>query len=70
MYIVYENSQSTKHIRELHYRLGMTQEQFAVQLGVTVSAVNRWENGKVQPSPLALRAMEFLANKDHAMSDA
>jgi putative transcriptional regulator len=59
-----------KQIKDLRYRLGMTQEQFAVQLGVTVSAVNRWENGKVQPSPLALKAMEYLANKDHAMADA
>lgn len=62
--------QSAKLVKELRYRLGMTQEQFAVKLGVTVSAVNRWENGKVQPSPLALRAMEYLANKDHAMADA
>jgi len=61
---------SAKLVKELRFRLGMTQEQFAVQLGVTVSAVNRWENSKAQPSPLALKAMELLANKDHAIADA
>jgi putative transcriptional regulator len=61
---------TARHIKELRYRLGMTQEQFAVELGVTVSAVNRWENGKVQPSPLALKAMEQLKNKASAIADA
>jgi putative transcriptional regulator len=62
--------QTAKQIKELRYRLGMTQEQFAVELGVTVSAVNRWENGKSQPSPLALKAMELLENKANAIADA
>ena len=61
---------TARQIKELRYRLGMTQEQFAAELGVTVSAVNRWENGKVQPSPLALKVMEQLKNKANAIADA
>ena len=30
-----------------------TQEKFAQDVGVTVSTVNRWANGKYRPSPLA-----------------
>lgn len=45
---------TSKSIKELRYRLGMTQEQFAAELGVTLNTINRWENGKSQPSPLAL----------------
>ena len=32
-----------KMIRNLRLSLGLTQEQFAVRLGVTFSTVNRWE---------------------------
>ena len=31
-------------IRTLRQQLGMTQEEFAHEIAVTVSTVNRWEN--------------------------
>lgn len=42
-------------IRELRSRLGLTQEQLAARLGVTFPTVNRWENGRSKPSPIALK---------------
>jgi putative transcriptional regulator len=50
-------------IRELRSKLGLTQEQFAAKLGVTFSTVNRWENGKGKPSPLAMRQIEKLLDR-------
>lgn len=47
-------------IRKLRARLGLTQEQFAAQVGVTWSTVNRWENGRGKPSPLAMRRIEEM----------
>lgn len=47
----------------LRQRLNMTQEEFAHAIGVTVSTVNRWENGHVGPSRLARKAMEELAGQ-------
>jgi len=44
-------------------RLGVTQEQFAAKIGVAWSTVNRWENGRGKPSPLALRRIEELLGK-------
>ncbi len=44
-------------VRELRFRLGLTQEQFAAELGVTFASINRWENCKVQPSPMALKLL-------------
>jgi putative transcriptional regulator len=44
-------------VRELRFRLGLTQEQFAAELGVTFASINRWENRKVQPSPMALKLL-------------
>lgn len=48
-------------IRELRERTGLTQEKFAAKLGVTFPTINRWENGRAKPSPLAMqRIEEFL----------
>ncbi len=50
-------------ISELRHRLNMTQEEFAHTIGVTVSTVNRWENGHIEPSRLARRALDILAGQ-------
>ena len=50
-------------IRELRGDLGLTQEQFAAKVGVTYTTVTRWENGKGQPSPLAMLRIEGLQKK-------
>lgn len=50
-------------IRELRLRLGLTQEEFAHAIAVTVSTVNRWENGHATPSKLAWRAIQSLLRK-------
>ena len=50
-------------IRELRLLTGLTQEQFAVQLGVTYPTINRWENGRSKPSPLALEKIEAQLNE-------
>ena len=47
-------------VRELRSRLGLTQEKFAAKLGVTFPTINRWENGKAKPSPLAMQQIAEL----------
>jgi transcriptional regulator with XRE-family HTH domain len=47
-------------VRELRERTGLTQEKFAAKLGVTYPTINRWENGRAKPSPLALKQIEEL----------
>ncbi len=47
-------------VRRLRERTGLTQEKFAAKLGVTFPTINRWENGRAKPSPLALRQIEKL----------
>jgi DNA-binding transcriptional regulator YiaG len=44
-------------------RLGLTQEKFAARVGVTFPTVNRWENGRARPSPLAFKQIEDLAHE-------
>jgi DNA-binding transcriptional regulator YiaG len=48
-------------IRAWRRRVGLTQEGLAQALNVTFSTVSRWENGHVQPSKLAWRALQQLA---------
>lgn len=47
-------------IRNLRVKLELTQEQFAAKVGVMWSTVNRWENGRGKPSPLAMDRIEHL----------
>ena len=55
-----DRNQLGSPITALRRRLKMTQEEFAHAIGVTVSTVNRWENGHIEPSRLARKAMEGL----------
>jgi transcriptional regulator with XRE-family HTH domain len=45
-------------IREFRLLTGLTQEQFGAYLGVTYATINRWENGRSQPSPMAMDKIE------------
>lgn len=56
-------NQNGPTISQLRQRLAMTQEEFAHAIGVTVSTVNRWENGHIEPSRLARKAMQGLATQ-------
>jgi putative transcriptional regulator len=56
-----KDSNEAAMVSSLRRRLSMTQEEFAHAIGVTVSTVNRWENGHIEPSRLARRAMQGLA---------
>jgi DNA-binding transcriptional regulator YiaG len=47
-------------VKDLRAKLGLTQEQFAAKVGVTWSTVNRWENGRGKPSPLAMQQIRDL----------
>src|SRR2546425_2299053 len=56
-------------IRSLRQKLGMTQEEFAHEIAVTVSTVNRWENAHAEPSKLAWKAIQDLARKRGVTDD-
>ena len=52
-----------KFIREFRLKTGLTQEQFAAELGVTSPTVNRWENNHTKPSPMALKLIENMQQR-------
>jgi len=65
-----EDNKTGTRIRELRLKLDMTQEEFAHALGITVSTVNRWENGHSEPSKLARASIVGLAEKRGVIIDA
>jgi transcriptional regulator with XRE-family HTH domain len=52
-----------KLIRSLRLETGLTQEKFAAELGVTFPTVNRWENNRAKPSPLAVEKIEKMVRR-------
>ena len=51
-----------KHdVVRLRTRLGLTQEKFAEELGVSTSIVAKWERGINKPRGINLHALEVLA---------
>ncbi|MBN1779599.1 helix-turn-helix domain-containing protein [bacterium] len=50
-----------RKIKKIRQSLGLTQEEFAHRLGVTLCTVNRWENNKSVPSRLAIKQLERFA---------
>lgn len=60
----------SRYIRQIRQQLGMTQEEFAHALGITVGTVNRWENGRFRPSKLAKATiLEFARRHGVQLSD-
>lgn len=45
-------------VREMRAHVSLTQEQLALHLGVTCSTLNRWENQRGKPSPMAMAKIE------------
>ena len=58
-----KDNELAEMIKDLRAKLGLTQEQFAARVGVTWSTVNRWENGRGKPSPLAMRQIKELQER-------
>ena len=49
-----------KVVKSLRKAIGLTQEQFAAKIGVTLSTVNRWEKGRNKPQSLAIKQINAL----------
>lgn len=58
--------QLSDNIRLLREKYLLTQEEFAKELGVASSTVNRWETGKARPNMTAMRTIKiFCESRDY-----
>jgi putative transcriptional regulator len=61
--IIIHQPEFGQFIYEIRLLMELTQEQFAMVIGVTFPTVNRWENGHTKPSKLAVQQIEALVEK-------
>ena len=50
---------TSQEIKELRQKLGLSQEYFAIKVGVSAKTVARWERG-TKPIPLAVEKLEQI----------
>lgn len=55
-----DEDEISRRVREIRIEMNLTQEQFAAKIGVSFPTVNRWENQKAKPSPLAYQKLQKL----------
>lgn len=52
---------TAEEVKELRLRLGKTQKEFGEMLGVHVVTIIRWEQGKFNPSKMAIKLLDTYA---------
>ncbi|KAB8332363.1 helix-turn-helix domain-containing protein [Scytonema tolypothrichoides VB-61278] len=60
---VVEQSEIAALIRETRQLLQLSQAKFAPMLGVSFHSVNRWENRRTRPLPLARKQISTLLHQ-------
>ena len=61
--LVIKQPAAARLIYEMRLHIGLTQEQLAAHLGVTYSTMNRWENERGKPSPLAIAKIDAMLDQ-------
>ncbi len=56
-------------VKEIRRQLGLSQEELAHALGVSFATVNRWENGKTNPSKLARNQFRLFCEQKVATGE-
>lgn len=56
---------SSEMIKEIRSLLSLSQLELAEKLGISFATVNRWENGRCEPSQIARNAIKNLCHNSH-----
>jgi putative transcriptional regulator len=59
-----------EELREIRYKLGQSQAEFAEMIGVTVPTVQSWEEGKRLPDGPALALLRVAAKNPKIVAKA
>jgi DNA-binding transcriptional regulator YiaG len=63
-----QNLQYSEKILSIRKAVNMSQEEFARQLDVSFATVNRWENGKSNPSRMAINTIKEFCMKHNIIN--
>lgn len=61
--------QLCKILKKTRQKAFLSQEEFANILNVSVSTINRWENGKVRPNLSAMKNIKLFCEKNNLPYD-
>ena len=53
----------SEQVKSVRMQLGLSQMELAEALSVSFSTVNRWENGHISPSKLALKSFDIFCKE-------
>lgn len=53
-------------IKKLRNKMGLTQQDFGVLVGVGPATVNRWEMGHAKPSRMAVKSIQTIISQMNA----
>ena len=53
-----------ERVRRLRARLGISQAELGIEVGVSLQTIYRWEHGRSRPSPLAEKALRGLEEQN------
>lgn len=56
-------------IKKTRQRIFLSQEEFAKELNVSVSTINRWETGKAKPNLTAMKKLKCFCKKNNLKFD-
>lgn len=51
-------------VSDMRKTLGLTQKQLAETLSVSYATVNRWENSRTEPRPMAIKVITDFCSKN------
>ena len=52
-----------EEVKALRKKLGMSQQKFAEEVGVSISTIGRWESGIGKPLPIFVEKINEIKNK-------
>lgn len=61
--------QLSETLKKTRQKAFLSQEEFADILNVSVSTINRWENGKVRPNLSAMKNIKIFCEKNNLPYD-
>lgn len=56
-------------IKEIRKNIGLSQVEFSKKVHVSFSTVNRWENARAVPNPIAVEMMITLCERENVNPD-
>jgi|WetSurMetagenome_2_1015567.scaffolds.fasta_scaffold1223957_2 putative transcriptional regulator len=62
LYNIHNMADVADKIKKYRGHKGISQEQLAREIGVSLNTVHRWESGKTLPSPLAMSKLQEILN--------